>query len=172
MYQPAIVQFRAGHAVAIGQALGQADGDPKAKANPVLEDQLTESKDGLILLDGKPFSGEVAKYHPNKKKAESYSLKKGKLHGPFITYREDGSPAFQVTFADGIEHGPFKRWFEDGKLWVEENYVAGNSKGSAKPIFRRQTSCSPFIGREKGRTGDWLVRERPATLGGFMRRAG
>ena len=56
-----LFSFALGMLLPLGQALGQADGDPKAKANPVLEDQLTESKDGLILLDGKPFSGEVAR---------------------------------------------------------------------------------------------------------------
>ena len=60
--------FALGMLLPLGHALGHADGDPKAKAKPVLEEQLTESKDGLLLLDGKPFSGEVAKYHPNKKK--------------------------------------------------------------------------------------------------------
>ena len=61
-----LFSFALGMLLPLGQALGQADGDPKAKAKPVLEEQLTESKDGLLLLDGKPFSGEVAKYYPNK----------------------------------------------------------------------------------------------------------
>ena len=50
----------------LGQVLGQAEDAPKPKTKPVLEIQLTESKDGLLLLDGKPFTGEVAKYHSNK----------------------------------------------------------------------------------------------------------
>ena len=95
-----LFSFMLGLLLPLGEAFGQADVPPKAKSKPVLEEQLTELEDGLLLLDGKPFTGEVAKYHPNKKKAESYSLKKGKLHGPFIAYREDGSPAFQVTFAN------------------------------------------------------------------------
>ena len=143
-----LFSFALGMLLPLGPALGQADGDPKAKANPVLEDQLTESKDGLLLLDGKPFSGEVAKYHPNQKKAESYSLKKGKLHGPFIT-TGDGSPVSSHV-ADGIEHGPFKRWSEDGRLWVEENYAAANSKASAKPVFRQQTSGAVLYRRKRG----------------------
>ncbi len=119
----------------LGQALGQAEDAPKPKTKPVLEIQLTESKDGLLLFENEPFTGEVVNFHPNKKKAESYSLKKGKLHGPFITYREDGSPAYQVTFADGVENGPFKRWFEDGKLWVNENYAVGKLDGISQTYF-------------------------------------
>ena len=133
----------------------------EGQGQPGTEDQLTESKDGR-LLDG-TFSGEVAKYHPNKK-AESYSSK-GKLHGPFITYREDGSPAFQVTFADGIEHGPFKRWFEDGKLWWRKN-VAGKLEGISQTYFSNgKLQCSPFIGREK-RKDSRLAGTRTASNAG------
>ena len=140
----------------LGQALGQAEAEPKPK--PVLEEQLTESDDGRLLLEGKPYTGEVAKYYSNKKKAESYSLKKGKLHGPFITYREDGSPAFQVTFADGIEHGPFKRWFEDGKLWVEENYAAGKLEGISQTYFsngKLQVQSLYRAGKKEGLEIGW-----------------
>ena len=148
----------------LGQALGQAEAEPKPK--PVLEEQLTESDDGRLLLEGKPYTGEVAKYYSNKKKAESYSLKKGKLHGPFITYREDGSPAFQVTFADGIEHGPFKTGSRMANFGWRKTTPPANSKASAKPIFQTANfRCSPFIGREKRK--DWrLAGTRTASNAG------
>ena len=119
----------------LGQALGQAEGLPELEPKPVLEAQLTESENGLLLDGGKPYTGEVVNFHPNKKKSESYSLKEGRLHGPFVTYREDGSRAFQVTFADGIEHGPFKRWFEDGTIWVVEQFRTGKLNGVSLTYF-------------------------------------
>ena len=147
-----------GALLALGQALGQAEDAPKPIPKAVHEEQLVESKDGLLHLDGKPYTGEVVQLHPNKKKAESFSLKKGKLHGPFITYREDGSPAFQVTFADGIEHGPFKRWFEDGKLWVEENYSTGKLDGISLTYFpsgKLQVQSFYKTGKKEGLEIGW-----------------
>ena len=144
--------------LALDQVLGQAEDALKPTPKAIHEEQLTESKGGLLLHDGKPYTGEVAKYHPNKKMAESFSIKKGKLHGPFITYRKDGSPAFQVTFEDGVEHGPFKRWFKDGKLWVEENYAAGKLDGISLTYFsnsRLQVQSFYRAGKKEGLEIGW-----------------
>ena len=142
----------------LGQGLGQAEGVPRMETKPVLETQLTESKDGLLLIKGEPYTGEVVKFYSNKKKSESYSIRSGRLHGPFVTYREDGSRAFQVTFVDGVEHGPFKRWFEDGKIWVDENYKAGKLDGISLTYYSNgkiQVQSSYREGKKEGLEIGW-----------------
>ncbi|MEE2948158.1 MAG: toxin-antitoxin system YwqK family antitoxin [Verrucomicrobiota bacterium] len=141
-----------------GEGLAQEEGVPRKEPKPVLETQLTESKDGLILIKGEPYTGEVVKFYPNKKKSESYSIRRGRLHGPFVNYREDGSRAFQVTFADGVEQGPFKRWFEDGKIWVDENYKSGKLDGISLTYFSNgkiQVQSSYKSGKKEGLEIGW-----------------
>ena len=142
----------------LGQVLGQEEGVLRMKPKPVLETQLAESKDGLLLVKGEPYTGEVVKFYPNKKKSESYSIRSGRLHGPFVNYRQDGSRAFQVTFVDGIEQGPFKRWFEDGKIWVDENYEAGKLDGISLTYFSNgkiQIQSSYRAGKKEGLEIGW-----------------
>ena len=144
--------------LSIGRGFGQDDGVPRTKPKPVSETQLTESKDGLLLIEGKPYTGEVVRFYSNKKKSESYSIRNGKLHGPFVTYREDGSRAFQVTFSNGVEQGPFKRWFEGGKIWVDENYKAGKLDGISLTYFSNgkiQVQSSYRAGKKEGLEIGW-----------------
>ncbi|MEC7883668.1 MAG: toxin-antitoxin system YwqK family antitoxin [Verrucomicrobiota bacterium] len=129
-------------------------------ASPIIEENLLELKRDLFYFKGKPYTGSVVKFHSNKKKAENYSLKNGKLHGlwqewnstgqivnqakywngrlhgVFIQFRSDGSREFEVTYADGKENGSFKRWYEEDKIWVEENYFSGKLDGVSKTFFR------------------------------------
>ena len=159
------------------QLLCRADTSSK----PLLEKQL-ESKGDIYCFAEEPYTGSVIKFHTNKKKAEIYSLKNGKLHGlwrewnaegqminqakyrngrlhgAFLQFRSDGSREFEVTFVDGVENGPFKRWFKNGKLWVKENYFAGKLDGVSK-IFhsdgKLQIQSIYQSGKKNGLENSW-----------------
>ena len=159
------------------QSNSQADDASKT----VLEEQL-ECKGDVSYFKGKPYTGSIIKFHTNKKKAEIYSLKNGKLHGlwrewntegqiinqakyrngelhgVFIQFRSDGSREFEVTFVDGVENGPFKRWFKNGKLWVEENYFAGKLDGVSKVFYsdgKLQVQSGYQSGKKNGLENAW-----------------
>lgn len=147
----------------------------------VLEPQL-ESKGKFFYFEDKLYTGPVVKLHSNKKKAETYSLKNGKLHGlwkewnlkgqmtnqanyrngklhgVFIQFRPDGSREFEVNYIDGLESGSFKRWFKNGKLWVDENYFAGKLNGISKIFYldgKVQVQSGYQAGKKNGLENAW-----------------
>jgi len=159
------------------QSFSQTDDTSK----PVLEKQL-ESKGEIHYFEEKPYTGSVVKFHTNKRKAEIYSLKNGKLHGlwrewnaegqiinqakyrngrlhgTFIQFRSDGSREFEVSFVDGVENGLFKRWFKNGKLWVEENYFSGKLDGVSKMFYsdgKIQVQSVYQAGKKNGLENSW-----------------
>ena len=141
--------------LSLAHALGQAHQNAKS----IQETQLDETDGEVYSYEGKPYTGLVVKTHPNKKKAESYSLKNGKLngvwkgwdeegnlvgqaeyqngkiHGKFLQLRKTGGREFEVNYVNGVENGAFRRWFDDGKLWVIENYLAGKLDGVSTTYF-------------------------------------
>ena len=159
------------------QLVIQADDASKA----ILEEELIYKGD-VSYFKGKPYTGSIVKFHNNNKKAETYSLKNGKLHGVwvewniegqiinqakyrngllngvFIQFRSDGSREFEVTYVDGVENGPFKRWFKNGRLWVEENYFAGKLDGPSKIFYsdgRIQVQSIYQSGKKNGLENAW-----------------
>ena len=46
----------------------------------------------------------------------------GELHGPFRTYRADGTPELSFEYRHGKRHGPFQRFYASGRLAQEGRY--------------------------------------------------
>ena len=159
--------------LSLAHAFGQSDQTTK----PIEEDQLKETSGDVYFYEGKPYTGLVVKTHPNKKRAESYSLKNGKLngdwkgwdeegnlvgqaeyrngkiHGKFLQLRKAGGREFELNYLNGIENGAFRRWFDDGKLWVDENYLAGKLDGISTTYFpdgKIQVSAEYRAGKRHG----------------------
>ena len=159
--------------LSLALALGQSD----QTSRPIKEAQLKETSGEVYFYKGTPYTGLVLKTHPNKKKAESYSLKKGKIngvwqswdeegdlvgqaeyrngkiHGKFLQLRKSGAYEFEVNYVNGVENGAFRRWFDDGKLWVIENYQAGKLEGGSTTYFpdgKIQVSTEYRAGKKHG----------------------
>ena len=159
--------------LSLALALGQSD----QTSRQIKEAQLKETSGEVYFYEGRPYTGLVLKTHPNKKKAESYSLKKGKInglwqgwdeegnlvgqaeyrngkiHGKFLQLRKTGGREFEVNYVNGVENGAFRRWFDDGKLWVIENYQAGKLEGGSTTYFpdgKIQVSTEYRAGKKHG----------------------
>jgi len=159
--------------LSLAHALGQSD----QTTTRIEEAQLKETSGEVYFYEGKSYTGLVVKTHPNKKKAESYSLKNGKLngvwkgwdeegnlvgqaeyqngkiHGKFLQLRKTGGREFEVNYVNGVENGAFRRWFDDGKLWVIENYLAGKLDGVSTTYFpdgKIQVSAVYRAGKKHG----------------------
>ncbi|MCP4480175.1 MAG: hypothetical protein GY818_18995, partial [Planctomycetaceae bacterium] len=89
--------------LSLAHALGQSD----QTTTPIEEAQLKETSGEVYFYEGKSYTGLVVKTHPNKKKAESYSLKNGKLHGVWKGWDEEGNLVGQAEYKNGKIHGKF-----------------------------------------------------------------
>ena len=159
--------------LSLALALGQSD----QTSITIKEAQLKETSGEVYFYKGTPYTGLVLKTHPNKKKAENYSLKKGKIngvwqswdeegnlvgqaeyrngkiHGKFLQLRKTGAHEFEVNYVNGVENGAFRRWFDDGKLWVIENYLGGKLDGVSTTYFpdgKIQVSTEYRAGKKHG----------------------
>ena len=159
--------------LSLSLALGQSD----QTSRQIKEAQLKETSGEVYFYEGRPYTGLVLKTHLNKKKAESYSLKKGKInglwqgwdeegnlvgqaeyrngkiHGKFLQLRKTGGREFEVNYVNGVENGAFRRWFDDGKLWVIEKYQAGKLEGGSTTYFsdgKIQISAEYLAGKKHG----------------------
>lgn len=88
----------------------------KTRATGFYYDQL---KDGIWIyyseITGKP------------KLQESY--KKGKKHGIWKIYFDNGNAFSEITYQDDLENGPWNEYFENGKKQLEANYKDGKFNG-------------------------------------------
>ena len=46
----------------------------------------------------------------------------GELHGPFRTFRSDGTPELEFEYRHGRRHGPFRRFYASGQIAQEGRY--------------------------------------------------
>ncbi|MDB9704597.1 hypothetical protein OAA86_11060, partial [Rhodospirillales bacterium] len=56
------------------------------------------------------------------------TYRKGKEHGPWVEYWDNGQLWFKETFKNGKQDGPFVSYHDNGKLWTKGDYK--NSKRS------------------------------------------
>ena len=58
------------------------------------------------------------------------TLKKGRFHGTFKSYYENGQLRSEGTLKDGKEDGPYKDYYDNGQLESEKTYKDGKFIGS------------------------------------------
>ena len=100
----------------------------------------------------KPYSGKFVETRENVV-IKAGSLKNGKLHGEFTTYREDGSIDKIETFADDVLNE--KRNFENGKLTHVEHYKDGKLDGKSEFYNENGKLMSVFHFKAEELDGKW-----------------
>lgn len=136
---------------------------------------------GLLYLDSIPFSGSLFLLYPNTN--DTFSLKKfskGKEHGHWQQFYEDGSvkssryyyygqktgyykawwqngsKQLEYHFINDLYHGTCVEWNPEGNLVKEMNYVEGHEEGSQKVWYDNGKIKSNYIiknGRRYGLLG-------------------
>lgn len=113
----------------------------------------TNKKDGLILHEGKLFTGESFLNYHNGQEAEIIQYKKGVRHGEYIKWFPDGTKSYEakyrkgilvdksfswwkngnlrseISYKNGTVHGTHKQWYKSGQLFKEMNLVNGKEEG-------------------------------------------
>ena len=80
-----------------------------------------------------PFTGKTILYHENGNINSTSFLKNGKLHGPSLSYWEDGVSLFMVNnYKDGLENGTSIWYYPTGIIFKEEFFVDGKREGVGK----------------------------------------
>lgn len=119
----------------------------------VLNTAVQLTKNGLLLLDNKKFSGYVASFYPNKKIKSISSFYEGVLHGISRSYYENGvlrdARQYKENLSTGKHYGYWQngnkqfdylylrdkkiaymnRWYENGKPYLFLNYKDDKEDG-------------------------------------------
>ncbi len=72
---------------------------------------------------------DVQQYHKNGRIHTRGKLVEGLRQGTWNTYREDGLPWSQVTYADGIKQGLFRTWHPGGTPHIEGQHEKDQPSG-------------------------------------------
>lgn len=67
-------------------------------------------------------NGEATVYHANGELKEKYINKRGKIHGEYIAFHEDGKKAVTGQYILGMKNGLWQYFDENGNLIKEESY--------------------------------------------------
>lgn len=84
-----------------------------------LTDIHLENNNGLVIYNGKPFSGIVYSFYPNTKDtAEVFGFYKGKEHGEWKQFFSNGRLRQQRFFDNGTKVKTLKEWWENGRMKI------------------------------------------------------
>jgi len=77
-------------------------------------------RDGLFYpkFSDVPFTGKVTG------KTQG-SFRKGKKHGPWVSYHENGQLRDKGTYKNGKMDGPWVEYYKNGQLWIKGTYKNG-----------------------------------------------
>jgi antitoxin component YwqK of YwqJK toxin-antitoxin module len=119
----------------------------------VLNTEVQSTRNGLILLNSKKFSGYVADLYPDKKFRTITSVYEGMIHGMFRSYYENGAlhevrqykenvstgkhyglwangnKQFDYVYFRDRKIGYMNRWYENGKPYLFLNYKDDKEEG-------------------------------------------
>lgn len=111
------------------------------------------TRDGLVMLNGKKFSGYIATRYPSKKIHTVASVYEGMAHGASRSYYENGALSdvrhfkdnlntgkqygywpngkqqFEYTYYRDKKAGMMKRWYENGKPYLSLHYTNDREEG-------------------------------------------
>lgn len=73
---------------------------------------------------------EIKFFHENGTIHMRGTMVDGRREGTWNTYREDGLPWSQVTYASGVKDGPFRTWHTTGVPHVEGQNADGEPDGT------------------------------------------
>lgn len=97
--------------------------------------QASGSESKIVWTQVESDEQTIETVYANGKKARSYSLKKGELHGPLVVYHDNGNKQLETTYSHGQETGVSRSYYADGKPDEEEFYLNGQRHGEQKAYY-------------------------------------
>lgn len=77
-----------------------------------------------------PFTGKVYNIQKEIGRREEYSILKGKVHGPWLVWNQDGSLLGCMDYLNGQMHGYFRRWGTNGLVDCLGEFRNGRAHGA------------------------------------------
>jgi antitoxin component YwqK of YwqJK toxin-antitoxin module len=102
----------------------------------------------VSLKSGLP-DGPVSIYFETGQINETRSYAKGKMHGTWITWNEEGVKIAEANFKNNLKHGDWFIWDDAGTLRFEMHYSVGNKVGSWKMFNEKGELVFEEVKKEK-----------------------
>ncbi len=117
------------------------------------------SKRGFLFSDDTLFTGLLYQIFPHS--SDTVFIKsyfKGKEHGIWIHYYQNGQIALKRLFINGSKEGDYKEWWENGKLklhyiFKDDEYEGSNKEWNEKGVLVKEMNYEK--GHEKGSQKVW-----------------
>ena len=113
---------------------------------------------GLVYYLGKPFTGTGVSYLEGTKKATQIDYLKGKKHGFYRKWFDNGVLSFESEYLDGKKHGYTKTWWANSNMRSEANFEKGIANGVQKEWYKSGMKFKVrnlVDGKEKGLQKSW-----------------
>ena len=65
--------------------------------------------------EGKLITGHSVRYHPNGEVYSKAQMKDGVMHGPFISFWDNGDVQMSLVWDEGVRYKNMRSWDRDGK---------------------------------------------------------
>ena len=125
----------------------------------VLKSELINNPNiGLVFYKNEPFTGVSILNYSNGIKAEEIQYLKGKKHGSFKKWYQDGTISFESLYENGLQNGTTKSWWKDGKIRSEANHINGKVNGVQKQWYKEGIlfkEINIVNGKEEGLQRAW-----------------
>lgn len=113
---------------------------------------------GLYFYNNEPFTGIALSYYPTQKMASAISMLKGKKHGLYKKWFDDGNISFWSEYKNGKRHGTTKTWWRNKVLRSELSYQNGVANGTQLQWYKSGVMFKKIQlvdGKEKGLQQSW-----------------
>ncbi|MEM6293402.1 MAG: toxin-antitoxin system YwqK family antitoxin [Myxococcota bacterium] len=88
-----------------------------------------QAAQGMMTMQGVPFSGVATRLHPNGVPAERVTYRLGKKHGQASMWFEDGTASFRSELVAGRRDGLTRTWWRNGSPRTRSFFVDGKPHG-------------------------------------------
>lgn len=114
--------------------------------------------EGLVYYQNQPFSGTSITYYPSGTKASSIAYVKGKKHGKYRKWFEEGIKSFEANYVNAKRNGAAFTWWRNGNMRSSSNYKEGVVHGIQEEWYVHGTKFKRLQlldGKEEGLQQSW-----------------
>ncbi len=86
--------------------------------------------------EGNLITGHTVRYHPNGDVYSKAQMKDGVMHGPFISYWDNGQVQMSLFWDEGTHYKKMRAWDRDGKR------LKGSGEEQMQQIYKLDTSLN------------------------------
>ena len=88
----------------------------------------------VLYADNQKYEGIV--YENYVKPKLKYTVKEGRMNGPYELFYENGRLKRKTTFKDDKYHGPYEEFYENGQLAIKTFFKSGKYHGSLQMYYK------------------------------------